>query len=305
MRTLLQETSIYRYPFSFVNKNNEPMLIQVLDGPRRQAFVDMCVKYEPRSSFNGLPPLSDHACLDWATSLASHDLNLVALTSDQKMAGNASLFPLGNRIVEMLVFVTPEYQNIGVGTHLTRSIIDLSHELGFDVLRLVVDHTNFRAKHVYRKCGFKLDRHNSFDEQEMALSLDYYRKWLGRPISEVMHRDVVPVHEDMSCKDAVDILLASDVSVLPVVNTDGTVAGLLSKAGLHLEAGHGCKVRDIATVQALSIREDCTIDRAIRFFRAKKLNAIAVIDEKGKVTGVLGRKDILFCLQLAANSHGR
>ena len=55
----------------------------------------------------------------------------------------------------MLVVVCPGFQNLGIGTELVRSCIEVADELGFQRIWLPVDATNVRARHVYRKCGFE------------------------------------------------------------------------------------------------------------------------------------------------------
>ncbi len=68
----------------------------------------------------------------------------------------------------MLVVVCPGYQNVGIGTELVRSCIDLAAELGFQQIWLPVDATNVRARHVYRKCGFEYVSNKQGRELDMT-----------------------------------------------------------------------------------------------------------------------------------------
>ena len=68
----------------------------------------------------------------------------------------------------MLVVVCPGFQNLGIGTELVRSCIDLAAELGFQQIWLPVDATNVRARHVYRKCGFEYVSNKQGRELDMT-----------------------------------------------------------------------------------------------------------------------------------------
>ena len=84
------------------------------------------------------------------------------------IVGHAALFPVNDKKCEMLVVVCPGFQNLGIGTELVRSCIDLAAELGFERIWLPVDATNVRARHVYRKCGFEYVSNKQGRELDMT-----------------------------------------------------------------------------------------------------------------------------------------
>ena len=86
--------------------------------------------------------------------------------TEPAIIGHAALFPVDAEKCEMLVVVCPSFQNIGIGTQLVRSCIELAAELGFQRIWLPVDSTNVRARHVYRKTGFE------YVSQERGRELD-------------------------------------------------------------------------------------------------------------------------------------
>ncbi len=123
-----------------------------------QPLIDMYLAFQPRNSFQGLPPIKDEVCIRWVREILATGIHVVAValqTEEPAIIGHAAIFPINARKCEMLVVVCPGFQNVGIGTELVRSCIDLAAELGFEQIWLPVDATNARARHVYRKCGFE------------------------------------------------------------------------------------------------------------------------------------------------------
>ncbi len=71
----------------------------------------------------------------------------------------------------MLVVVWPRFQNIGIGTELTRCCVQMARKLGFEKLWLPVDCTNLRARHIYVKCGFEYTSTRESRELDMVCDL--------------------------------------------------------------------------------------------------------------------------------------
>ena len=116
----------------------------------------MYLAFQPRNSFQGLPPLKDEVCVSWVQDMLRTGIHVDgAVRRRRRIVGHTALFPINRQKCEMLVVVCPGFQNVGIGTELVRSCIDLADELGFQRIWLPVDATNVRARHVYRKCGFE------------------------------------------------------------------------------------------------------------------------------------------------------
>ncbi len=79
----------------------------------------------------------------------------------------------------MLVVVCPGFQNVGIGTELVRSCVDLAAQLGFEQIWLPVDATNVRARHVYRKCGFEYVSTKQGRELDMTCDVRSARSGVG------------------------------------------------------------------------------------------------------------------------------
>ena len=77
---------------------------------------------------------------------------------DNKPVGGASIHPHAEKrshVAEFGIFIRDGYRDIGLGTALTKTFIEVAKEHGFEILQLSVYATNKRAHHVYKKCGYK------------------------------------------------------------------------------------------------------------------------------------------------------
>ncbi|HLA85236.1 MAG TPA: GNAT family N-acetyltransferase [Thermoguttaceae bacterium] len=159
------------YAHAFVDHKGESILIETLGERTCQGLIDMYRAYEPKDSFDGLPPIKDAACVEWVQRMFQTGINLVALSSDGSVAGHAAIFPMNRRKCEMLMAVAPRFQNMGIGTELSRRSIELARELGFERMWLSVESRNARAKHVFKKCGFQSSGDEDPRDAEMVLEL--------------------------------------------------------------------------------------------------------------------------------------
>lgn len=137
-------------------------------------------------------------------------------------------------------------------------------------------------------------------------------------VSDVMTRKVVTLKDTASIAEAWETMLKRLLKALPVLNKDGEVVGiltdedLLDRAGLeqHLSIAERLdakmlqaeldglrssplKVRDVMTSPAITIRGDEPLSVAAARMAEHRIKRLPVLDEKGKLIGVLSRVDVL------------
>jgi len=293
MKIDLSDTTIHNFPRAFINKRGEAILVQALAGKQQQQLIDMYLAFEPRGSFSGLPPIADGACIDWVRGMVDNAANLISLSFEIGVVGHSALFPINADECEILVVVLPPQQKIGIGTEMTRSLIQLADELGFERIRLNVEARNHVARHVYQKCGFYHHSHGLMDEVDMALDLESYRGSLEAPVREIMTREVVSVSQDTPCREVLDLLLETGIATLPVVDENNRLKGVLSETDLLTEPNIPKKVGEVLTREVVSVQEGYTVANVISLFRSRKLRCIPVLDRHMKLVGVVSRRDIL------------
>jgi len=289
----LRRSALARTPHAFLDKRSQPILITPLDERHEAELVEMYLAYEPRNSFCGLPPIRDDACRQWAEGMIADGVNLLAFSFDAGVVGHAGLFAMPEGACEMLVVVSPPFQNQGIGTQLARCAVQVSHEIGFCRIWLSVEANNLRARHVFRKCGFEDLKQQDPTEVEMALDVCRYHDPSDLAVSEIMTREVLTVHREMPCGAAAKIFLSQPVGAMPVVDGNDEVIGIVSQTDLILPTAANKRVGDIMTRRVVTVQQDCPITKVIRLFHARRLRCIPVLDRRKKLVGVVGRKDIL------------
>jgi len=288
-----EDSSIHRLPQVFINKTSEAIVIRTLNEATCKGMMDMYMAYEPRNSFQGLPPMGDAACKSWVNHMIGNGINLVALSFTNGVVGHAALFPIDDKVCELLVVVSPRLQNTGIGTRLTRYISQMAYEIGFDRIRLDVEVKNARARHVYKKCGFEYLAEKDSRELEMALDLERYHEAVHAEIDTIMNPEVISITEDAPCADAVKVFLEKRVASLPVVDEENKLIGIISEMDLMIPSHLSADVNHVLTRDVLSVHQHTTIASVVRLFQSMRVRCIPVLDEESRLVGIVGRKDVL------------
>jgi len=176
MPSLPDPTLLGCLPRHFVSKSRESFRVAALPQTWHSRLLEMYLAYQPRNSFQGLPPIRDEVCAKWVQEMIRTGINLVAADGPRGLVGHLALFPIDQRVCEMLVVVSPQFQNLGIGTELVRACIAVADELRFQRIWLPVAATNVRARHVYKKCGFEYVSKQQARELEMSLDLRRVRE---------------------------------------------------------------------------------------------------------------------------------
>jgi CBS domain-containing protein len=137
-------------------------------------------------------------------------------------------------------------------------------------------------------------------------------------VSEVMRREVVTVRPETAVIEVVRLLLDKDFTAVPVVDADNKVVGMISdndllqrggvkvKLSLKKAADHDFaeelhrqlkdpdyKVSEAMTREVVTVPPDMVLGKAAKLMVEKHLKRLPVVDNAGKLAGILGRLDIL------------
>lgn len=113
---------------------------------------------------------------------------------------------------------------------------------------------------------------------------------------EIMQTNVISVKRQTPIYEAIEILLDNNITGLPVVNDDGTIAGIISeKDALVLLSDlkdDSAVVEDFMTEEVVSF--DCEDDLIAICECLVESNFRRVpITSKGKLAGIISRKDLI------------
>ena len=114
---------------------------------------------------------------------------------------------------------------------------------------------------------------------------------------DVMSKDVISVKEETSMLDAVKILVENNISGLPVVNDDMTLAGILSEKDAVVlfyesEEAENKTVSDYMTSPAVCFEENEALLNVCDFL-AKNIFRRVPITSNGKLVGIISIRDVL------------
>jgi CBS domain-containing protein len=135
-------------------------------------------------------------------------------------------------------------------------------------------------------------------------------------VRDVMTTDVAAVREDTAYREIVDVLAARRVSAVPVVDSVDRVLGVVSEADLihkiefagaphenHLfearrvRAGrakaNGDTARELMTTPAVTVLPHTSLARAARIMDAENVKQLPVINDLGRLVGIVARSDLL------------
>jgi len=127
-----------------------------------------------------------------------------------------------------------------------------------------------------------------------------------------MTTEIASVDEAVPCKEAVQLMSEWTVSAIPVTGQDRRVLGMISEADMpsrqERRSGRLALARrtrreramaaartagQIMTAPAITIRPDAPLRTAARMMNAHHIRRLPVVDESGKLLGVVSRRDLL------------
>jgi CBS domain-containing protein len=135
-------------------------------------------------------------------------------------------------------------------------------------------------------------------------------------VSEIMTKDVVSVRERAGYREIVETLAQHRLSAVPVVDEDGRVIGVVSEADLmhKAELAEDDTVRrllqrkrvriarakagadvaeDLMTAPAVVIGPHEKVATAAKLMEAERIKRLPVVDDHGRLVGVVSRVDVL------------
>ncbi len=150
---------------------------------------------------------------------------------------------------------------------------------------------------------------------EIALERARQRVAAKVPVEDIMTKNVVSVKRDDDIHEAVRLLSDHRISGMPVVDGDKHVVGIISEVDLLPLAGMkkdhtfkdilhnilgqplppvaGGRVESFMSAPALTIGPEEDIRNAAEVLDARRFKRLPVVDESGKLIGIISRADIV------------
>jgi len=114
---------------------------------------------------------------------------------------------------------------------------------------------------------------------------------------DVMQKDVVTISPDATLEEACHVLVSKQISGMPVVNAGGKLVGLLSEKDIlnFVFSGNlgNTKVSEAMSKDLTVFPPDADADKIALAIGEKKIRRVPIVDSKGKVVGIVSRRDII------------
>lgn len=152
-----------------------------------------------------------------------------------------------------------------------------------------------------------------------------------KTVADIMTREPIVVTPTTPLKEAIQLLADRHISGLPVVGEQGTLVGVISESDLmwqetgaetppyvmvldsiiYLQNPHkyeqeihkalGQTVGEVMTSQVITIEPEKSISEAAHVLQQKKVHRLPVLDNAGKLIGILTRGDIIRAMAAELN----
>ncbi len=140
-------------------------------------------------------------------------------------------------------------------------------------------------------------------------------KKVGRKVEEVMTRNVVTVNRKATLKEAMETMVKYGVRRLPIVEDESRIWGMITAKdivryfGRHqaFENAPSGKMSEAISVPvtlvgvqgAHTISPDADVGDAATKMMNEKVSSLLVVDEEGRLVGIITERDILFAIATA------
>jgi len=118
--------------------------------------------------------------------------------------------------------------------------------------------------------------------------------------SHLSGRDVSVFEGDVSCHTLAEAIVRGGYGGIPIVNGEYVLIGIVTEYDLLNAMLKGKEMAEtpaseIMTEPSVSITEEMSVEEIIALFQSRHLIRVPVVDSRGKVKGIVARRDILAC----------
>ncbi len=120
---------------------------------------------------------------------------------------------------------------------------------------------------------------------------------LKRTAKDIMTDRVITAKGNMLITDVIKLLLRWHISGMPIVNDHGKLLGIVTEHDVinFALSGHAARstAAEVMTTQVETHSSDTLVAEVINYFAANRIRRVPVVDEAGKVIGIISRRDII------------
>jgi CBS domain-containing protein len=112
----------------------------------------------------------------------------------------------------------------------------------------------------------------------------------------IMRTDVITVPREEDIREAVRIMALNNITGLPVLNEDGTLAGIVTEKDVlplfYHERDDPGKVEDFMTAEVICFDQEDALADVVGCLIARGFHRVPIL-RQGKLAGIISRRDII------------
>jgi IMP dehydrogenase len=108
----------------------------------------------------------------------------------------------------------------------------------------------------------------------------------------VMILDPITIGLDATVAEAMNLMAEYSIGGIPVVDKNGVLKGIVTTRDLRFENNRKRKITEVMTINLITTNHETSLDAAARILQKHKIEKLPMVDEAGKLTGLMTYKDI-------------
>jgi IMP dehydrogenase len=108
----------------------------------------------------------------------------------------------------------------------------------------------------------------------------------------VMIFDPITIEPGATVADALNLMKEYGIGGIPVIDNNRVLKGIVTNRDLRFESNRKRKITEVMTTKLVTTNHETNLDEAARIMRKHKIEKLPMVDEKGKLTGLITYKDI-------------
>lgn len=108
----------------------------------------------------------------------------------------------------------------------------------------------------------------------------------------VMISDPITINLNATIAEAIHLMLEYKIGGIPVIDENGLLKGIVTNRDLRFENNHNRKITEVMTSKLITTNHQTDLKAAARILRKHKIEKLPMVDENGKLVGLITYKDI-------------
>lgn len=108
----------------------------------------------------------------------------------------------------------------------------------------------------------------------------------------VMIFDPVTISLDATVADAINLMSEYRIGGIPVIDSSGILKGIVTNRDLRFENNKSRKITEVMTTNLITTNHQTNLESAARILQKHKIEKLPMVDEDGKLIGLITYKDI-------------